>query len=108
MCGIAGILSHQADSSLRQHIDQMVNSLIHRGPDSQGRFVDGPVALGHTRLSIIDQSDGGSQPMRSANERFVLSYNGEVYNFKVLRQQLTSLGIQFNSDSDTEVVLKLG
>lgn len=83
----------------------MSAALEHRGPDSQGVYVGAGIALGHRRLSIIDRSNGGSQPMSSKNERYVLVYNGELYNFKELRHELIDSGVQFTSESDTEVVL---
>lgn len=84
----------------------MTKTLAHRGPDGDGIFIEGPVALGHRRLSIIDL-DGGAQPMESANKIAVISYNGEIYNFPELRRQLSGLGYRFQTHSDTEVILAL-
>ena len=110
MCGIAGFWKQSADNSaesLKQIATDMSNTLIHRGPDDFGTWVDQEVgiAFGHRRLSIIDISNAGHQPMVSANGRYVIIYNGEIYNFKELRQQLEQLGHTFRSHSDTEVML---
>ena len=85
----------------------MTNKLIHRGPDRQDVFLDGAIALGNTRLAIIDLSDAGKQPMSSADGNYVISFNGEIYNYIEIRQTLEKQGIQFYSDSDTEVLLNL-
>lgn len=106
MCGICGIL----DFSDNIHIDEelllkMTQTLHHRGPDDLGTYTERPVGLGHTRLSILDLSQAGHQPMLSKNRQVVLAYNGEIYNFPELRAELQNLGHQFISNSDTEVVL---
>lgn len=98
MCGIAGF--NWQDKSL---IEEMATTMRHRGPDDEGFYTDGGVSLGHRRLSIIDTSEKGRQPMEFEN--LVIVYNGEIYNFKQLRKQLKSKGYNFISDSDTEVVL---
>lgn len=87
----------------------MVVALRHRGPDGEGRFrdADAGVALGHTRLAIIDLSDAAAQPMRSADGRFVITFNGEIYNYRALRDEMTAQGVVFRSESDTEVLLHL-
>jgi len=124
MCGIAGILSYtpqndgQANSSaLDQNLIKkraarlkaMQDALLHRGPDDKGAFFSPSynAGLAHTRLSIIDLSEGGHQPMSSQDKRYTITYNGEIYNYKKLRSQLELEGEQFNSNSDTEVILKL-
>ncbi len=84
----------------------MTDVLGHRGPDGEGHFIDGPAALGHRRLAIIDLSSAGHQPMATADGRYVITYNGEVYNFQELRVELEALGHQFHSRTDSEVVLK--
>lgn len=84
----------------------MTGLLAHRGPNNQSTKLLANGALGHTRLSILDLSDAGRQPMRSGNGRFTIVYNGEIYNFKALRAELISLGSTFRSQSDTEVVLE--
>lgn len=106
MCGIAGILNfNQAPVSFNQ-IKAMTDVLAYRGPDGEGQFVEGCIGLGHRRLAIIDLSPAGHQPMQTANARFTIVYNGEVYNFNELKAELESLGHQFHTSTDTEVVLK--
>ncbi len=85
--------------------EQMSETLAHRGPDGAGVFVRGPVAMGHRRLAILDLSEQGHQPMVSADGKVVLSYNGEIYNFRELRDELKKSGYHFRGSSDTEVVL---
>lgn len=84
----------------------MTDVLIHRGPDGDGQYIDENVGLGHRRLSIIDLSPVGKQPMQTVNGRYTISYNGEVYNFKEIRVELEAIGYQFHSNTDTEVILK--
>ena len=109
MCGITGyVLGRTLDAERDGRIlDDMVASLSHRGPDDHGAWLDASagVALGHRRLSIIDLSPLGHQPMCSASGRWVISYNGEIYNYRDVRRELTDLGVQFRSASDTEVIL---
>ena len=105
MCGIAGILALDGAPAPMMLVKAMTDAIAHRGPDGEGQFTDGPVALGHRRLAIIDLSPAGRQPMTTADGRFVISYNGEVYNFQELRAELQAKGHQFRSRSDTEVVL---
>lgn len=110
MCGLAGMLlasprlhGEQLDALVRP----MGAALRHRGPDDAGTWCDAQagVALAHQRLSILDLSPLGHQPMRSADGRYVLAYNGEVYNFAQLRAALSALGHRFRGHSDTEVLL---
>ena len=103
MCGIAGFAGDFVDGL----VARMNAVQIHRGPDGHDIFEDvgSRVALGHVRLSILDLSSAASQPMHSADGRFVLTYNGEIYNFKELRKRLTGLGHRFISQGDTEVLL---
>lgn len=106
MCGICGVLSLKgfvADSAL---VGRMTRALAHRGPDGEGQFVDGPVGLGHRRLAIVDLSPGGRQPMTTADGRFTLVYNGEIYNHPELRSELEARGRRFKSRSDSEVALQ--
>lgn len=105
MCGVAGLLQSGIDrESQRKIIIDMTSQLRHRGPDGWGVFLSRDMALGHTRLSIIDLSSG-DQPMVS--DRYALSYNGEIYNYKELRREIESLQqVRFETTSDTEVVLK--
>lgn len=110
MCGIAGLYDPRGATSvgdLSHLARQMASTLIHRGPDSEGHWVDsgGTVAFGHRRLSVVDLSSLGHQPMMSTNDRWVLSYNGEIYNFQDLRSQLDAQGFMFQGESDTEVLL---
>ncbi len=83
----------------------MTDTLAHRGPDGEGFYIDSFIGLGHRRLAIIDLSPAGHQPMTTKDGRFVISYNGEIYNFQELRLELETLGYQFHSRTDTEVVL---
>jgi asparagine synthase (glutamine-hydrolysing) len=106
MCGIAGVLHLNGEPASHTLLKRMTDAIAHRGPDGEGHFIDGPLGLGHRRLAIIDLSPGGHQPMATPDGRFVISYNGELYNFNELRMQLESLGHRFHSRSDTEVVLK--
>lgn len=105
MCGIAGKLSldgqHSVDPNL---IDRMMAAIAHRGPDGQGKYLSGPVGLGQTRLAIIDLSTG-DQPMTNERRNIWLVYNGEIYNFKELREELLKRGHIFRSASDTEVIV---
>jgi len=106
MCGIAGFLSLEGRPADRGLLAAMSASLTHRGPDGEGFFVDGPLGLAHRRLSILDL-EGGSQPMSSPDGEARLSYNGEIYNFLELREELLRRGHPFRTKSDTEVILHL-
>ena len=110
MCGISGFLDtsrRRGADELRDIVLGMANSLHHRGPDDFGSWVDAAtgIALGHRRLSILDLSPLGHQPMHSASGRYALSFNGEIYNFRALRRELEDLGHTFRGYSDTEVML---
>ncbi|HLD31529.1 MAG TPA: asparagine synthase (glutamine-hydrolyzing) [Patescibacteria group bacterium] len=100
MCGISGF--NFSDSG---KIQKMMERQKHRGPDDSGFFCTPNWSLGHNRLSIIDLSSAGHQPMFSADQRFVIVYNGELYNFQELRQDLKERGYQFRSQTDTEVII---
>jgi asparagine synthase (glutamine-hydrolysing) len=106
MCGILAILNfdpeNQVDESL---LRQMTDTMAHRGPDDAGYWMNGPVGLGHRRLAIIDLSSAGHQPMSNEDGTLWITYNGEIYNFKELRQGLEIKGHSFRSQTDTEVVL---
>ncbi|WP_455202912.1 asparagine synthase (glutamine-hydrolyzing) [Kaarinaea lacus] len=106
MCGIGFIYDNQAKHNSVARIKRMVNTLVHRGPDEQNQLLRGRVALGHTRLSIVDVR-GGSQPMLSKDGRYAIIYNGEIYNYRQLRKQLQQQQVKFRSQSDTEVILQL-
>jgi len=105
MCGIVGQINLDGEPVSSAVLKRMTDSIIHRGPDGEGQWVEGSIGLGHRRLAIIDTSSAGKQPMISADHRFVLTYNGEVYNFRELRTELEAKGYQFNSQTDSEVVL---
>ena len=102
MCGIAGFISPtRADAAA---LAPMLARIAHRGPDGQGTFVEGPAALGHCRLAIIDLQ-GGAQPLYSEDKNFVVVFNGEIYNYRELTAELTALGHTFATRTDTEVLL---
>ena len=104
MCGIAGI--HSPDPAQHQAISAMARSLAHRGPDDEGFYRDTSIALGMTRLSIIDL-ETGLYPIRNEDDTLVLICNGEIYNSPELRDTLTSLGHRFKTETDVEVILHL-
>src|SRR3954464_6226801 len=104
MCGIAGYLRFDNAPVDPIVLDRMGEVIAHRGPDDAGTFIDGPCGLAHRRLAIIDCSPAGHQPMASDDGRYVISYNGEVFNFQELRAELRALGWTFRSRTDTEVV----
>lgn len=108
MCGISGIVSFAPSDKLASGIQLMTDSLQHRGPDGEGHWIDekNQVALGHRRLSIIDLSGKGKQPMHYLN-RYTITFNGEIYNYIELKQELVQAGYSFVSDTDTEVLLAL-
>jgi len=105
MCGICGIYNQDGNPVSLDVLKKMTDVIAHRGPDGEGQFVDRFIGLGHRRLAIIDLSEKGHQPMTSLNGRFVISYNGEVYNFKEVRRELEANGYCFISQTDTEVIL---
>jgi asparagine synthase (glutamine-hydrolysing) len=108
MCGIAGKLYFDRERHVDPSLLHAMNRVLaHRGPDDSGIFHDGAIGLAHRRLSIIDLSPGGHQPMASADGTLWITYNGEVYNFRELRQELEAHGVRFRSQSDTEVILAL-
>tara|TARA_B100001250_G_scaffold300104_1_gene261798 strand:- start:32972 stop:34837 length:1866 start_codon:yes stop_codon:yes gene_type:complete len=103
MCGIAGILSNRRD--LRPSLNQMILSMHHRGPDFGSFKVFENLGLAHTRLSIIDLSESGNQPMEDEEESIAIVFNGEIYNYQELKSDLQKKGINFKNSSDTEVLL---
>jgi asparagine synthase (glutamine-hydrolysing) len=108
MCGINGILHLQSKRTVDERVlIQMRDALEHRGPDDKGLFIDKNIGLGHRRLSILDVSAAGHQPFLSDDERFIMVYNGEIYNFKDFYPELKSNGFDIKTTSDTEVLLKL-
>src|SRR4029077_6729192 len=111
MCGIAGVYAYRATARPVDH-DEVVRIRDHmspRGPDGSGEWysANGRVGFGHRRLSIIDLSSRGAQPMQTADGRLVVNFNGEIYNYRALRSKLETKGYVFRSTSDTEVVLHL-
>jgi asparagine synthase (glutamine-hydrolysing) len=108
MCGLVGIITKNRACD-ENTLNRMVEKLSHRGPDDSGTqiidFGNIRVGLGHARLSILDLSQNGHQPKESISKRYVIIYNGEIYNFKEIQRELTQKGYEFNSLSDTEVVL---
>ncbi len=106
MCGLVGILDRSGNGVSRPVLETMTRSLAHRGPDDEGFLIEPAIGLGHRRLSIIDLTVAGHQPMVSADGRFVLVYNGAVYNYRALRHELEGEGVRFRSQCDTEVVLE--
>lgn len=109
MCGIAGLVADapRPADRLRSSVREMAGTLTHRGPDDEGEYVDAEagMALGFRRLAIQDLSSAGHQPMRSPSGRYVMVYNGEAYNYRSLRRELSRKGASFRSDCDTEVIL---
>jgi asparagine synthase (glutamine-hydrolysing) len=104
MCGVTGVLRFSSNFHTQLDVVEAMNTaLAHRGPDDHGVWSEGPIALGHLRLSIIDLSPGGHQPMSSHNGRFQLVFNGEIYNYRELKVELE--GYPFRSASDSEVIL---
>ncbi len=104
MCGIAGVLNRGNDGA--RLVRAMTDCIIHRGPDDEGHYVDDTVAMGMRRLSIID-IEGGKQPITSEDQNFVIIFNGEIYNYRALREDLLTRGYVFKTDTDTEVILHL-
>ena len=106
MCGIAGIIKKKNTGINRNEIQKMTDTMIHRGPDAEGIYIDGNVGLGHRRLSIVDLSESGNQPMSSNDEKYVLVFNGEIYNYIELREELKKKDAIFYTETDTEVILE--
>ena len=108
MCGINGILHLQLQKKVDERsLTKMRDSLEHRGPDDKGLFIENNIGLGHRRLSILDVSSAGHQPFLSDDGRYVMVYNGEIYNFKEFYPELKTNGFDIRTSSDTEVLLKL-
>ncbi len=105
MCGVAGLLNLDGAPAAPVIVRRMTAALAHRGPDGEGFYTEGSFGLGHRRLAIIDLTAAGHQPMQTPDGRYVLSYNGEVYNFQGLRLELEARGHTFRSRTDAEVVL---
>ncbi len=108
MCGIAGKLYFKQSQEIsREEIETMAEAIKHRGPDDRGIFIDKNLGLGHCRLSIIDLSSAGHQPMSSGDSRTWITFNGEIYNFLELKKELEADGIKFHSNTDTEIIIYL-
>jgi len=105
MCGITGIINADLEPASPVILRRMTARLAHRGPDGEGFYTEGAVGFGHRRLAIIDLSAAAHQPMQTPDGRFVLTYNGEIYNFQELRAELEALGHRFRSRTDSEVLL---
>ncbi len=105
MCGITGLIKLNGDVVSFDVLKQMTNAIAHRGPDGEGQWIEDYIGIGHRRLAIIDPSPAGHQPMISYDGRWILSYNGEIYNFQELRIELEAEGVFFKSKTDSEVVL---
>lgn len=105
MCGIAGILQLDGSAPSKEVLVKMTRTLSHRGPDGEGFYLKGAVGLGHRRLSIIDLSDAGRQPIGNEDGSIWITYNGEIYNFQNIRTVLESRGHQFTSHTDSEVIV---
>lgn len=108
MCGISGIITSSPSENLLATLKEMTDSIAHRGPDGEGHWIDEhqQVAFGHRRLAIIDLSENGKQPMHYL-DRYTITFNGEIYNYLELKEELLQKGYTFQSDSDTEVLLAL-
>jgi len=105
MCGISGELSFRGRAVRAENIKAMIDAIRHRGPDDEGILLEGSIGLGHQRLSILDVSSRGRQPMESFDGRMVVVFNGEVYNYRELYSELEAAGARFRTTSDTEVVV---
>ncbi len=105
MCGICGIINFNNRPAEENKLLSMMRAMKHRGPDDEGTYIDDNIGLGFVRLSIIDLSDNGHQPMIDASGQFIIILNGEIYNYIELKQELISKGYHFRSNSDTEVLL---
>ena len=105
MCGIAGLIHLNGEPVSPVILKKMTDAIAHRGPDGEGQWIEGNVGIGHRRLAIIDLSPAGHQPMITGDHRYVLSYNGEIYNYREIRTELEALGHWFRSQTDSEVVL---
>ncbi len=105
MCGWIVVIGRQGQPFAPEALTRAMAAIVHRGPDDCGRFAEGAVSMGFQRLAILDIGPGGHQPMLSADGRFVMVFNGEIYNYRELKEELRALGATFRSTSDTEVLL---
>ena len=104
MCGLVGYIDKKSKKTKKETIKKMADVIIHRGPDGEGYFVDDNIAMGFRRLSIIDLK-GGNQPLYNEDNTLVINFNGEIYNYKELREDLIKKGHTFTTNSDTEVIV---
>ncbi len=107
MCRIAGIITRQPNEGSSAALKRMLAQLAHGGPDDEGIYSDGNLTFGHRRLSIIDLSSAGHQPMRSTEDHYIISYNGEIFNYQELKAELLSDGVSFATATDTEVIIRV-
>ena len=103
MCGIVGFTNNIDNSN--DVLEKMMDRIRHRGPDAEGKYIDENIALGHRRLSIIDVSSSGDQPIFNEDSSLVIVFNGEIYNYKDIRQELVDAGHTFKTNTDTEVLI---
>src|SRR5512139_1566754 len=106
MCGISGWIAAGSIGPDRDVLTRITRALAHRGPDAEGIVIDGRAGLGHRRLSIIDLAAASNQPMRDRTDRFLIVFNGEIYNYREIRARLEGLGHVFTTSGDTEVLLE--
>lgn len=106
MCGIAGIFNLDGKKADENLLNEMTRRMAHRGPDGEGIYINENIALGHRRLAILDLSEKGKQPMISSDAKWIIVFNGCIYNFRELRDELKSKGRKFSSGSDTEVIIE--
>src|SRR5437870_8667414 len=105
MCGFAAMIGLNGAKTDQRVVESMASTIQHRGPDGNGLYCSGPVGFGFRRLSILDLSPAGHQPMVSDDGKVVLVFNGEIYNYVEIREELKSIGYSFKSTGDTEVLL---
>ena len=105
MCGICGIINFNKEDVQESSLITMMNTIKHRGPDDNGTFIKNNLGLGFVRLSIIDLSYLGHQPMTSLDNRYTIIFNGEIFNYIEIRDELINKGYKFNTNTDTEVIL---
>ena len=103
MCGIVGFTNNIDNTD--EVLEKMMDRIRHRGPDAEGKYIDDDIALGHRRLSIIDISSSGDQPIFNEDNSLVIIFNGEIYNYKDIREKLVEAGHCFRTNTDTEVLI---
>ncbi len=105
MCGFTGVTKASEIAETDKVLTSMMERIVHRGPDSEGRYIDDDIAMGFRRLSIIDITDSGDQPIFNEDGSLVLMFNGEIYNYMELREELISKGHTFKTKTDSEVLV---